>query len=418
MVEDITAGNAAGGEALSRPNRLSVLAFVADPQTEQVLRGGLGKAVENSLEIRRGNIRTAITAMTKGQTPEVLIIDISGEKSPMQALGELADVVEPGVRMFVIGDIDDVDFYRHIIRDFGVTEYIFKPINREAVARHFLPMITHKTSAEDATRGGRVVAVIGARGGVGATTIAGNLAWYLGMIGQRHTVFVDADLYMGSGAMLLGGTTSPGLRMALENPELDPLFVEHAAQPIADRLHILASDEKLQDPLRYVPGSAQRLMQALQARYNFIVLDLPYLPVPSHRELLNFAHHRVVVMDPSLASVRDALRLLSLPQGPSHSPSSTLVLNRQGRPGSLTRKQIEDALNTKIDVFIPDVPKQFEEADCDTEPAVSRRGPFREAIILLSQAIGFVGALDEIPEPVSRKAGFAGLFRRRLQQRG
>jgi pilus assembly protein CpaE len=238
------------------------------------------------------------------------------------------------------------------------------------------------------------------------------------MIGQRHTVFVDADLYMGSGAMLLGGKTSPGLRMALENPELDPLFVEHAAQPIADRLQILASDEKLQDPLRYAPGSAQRLMQVLQARYNFIVLDLPYLPVPSHRELLDFAHHRVVVMDPSLASVRDALRLLALPQGPSNSPSSTLVLNRQGRPGSLTRKQIEDALNTKIDVFIPDVPKQFDESDSHTEPAVARRGPFREAIIDLSQAIGFVGALDEIPEPVSRKAAFAWLFRRRLHQHG
>jgi pilus assembly protein CpaE len=418
MVEVIATGNAAGGEALSRPNRFSVLAFVADPLTEQVLRGGLGKVVENSLEIRRGNIKAAIVAMTKGQTPEVLIVDISGEKSPMQALRELADVVEPGVRIFVIGDIDDVDFYRHIIRDFGVTEYIFKPINREAVARHFVPMITHKTSADDATRGGRVVAVVGARGGVGATTIASNLAWYLGTVGQRHTVFVEADLYTGSGAMLLGGNTSPGLRMALENPELDPLFVEHAAQPIADRLHILASDEKLQQPLHYVPGSAQRLMQALQSRYNFIVLDLPYLPVPSHRELLNVAHHRVVVMDPSLASVRDALRLLALPQGPAHSSSSTLVLNRQGRPGSLTRKQIEDALNTKIDVFIPDVPKQFDEADCDVEPAVARPGPFRQAIIHLSQAIGFVGAVDEIPEPVSRKAAVAGLFRRWLHQHG
>jgi pilus assembly protein CpaE len=204
----------------------------------------------------------------------------------------------------------------------------------------------------------------------------------------------------------------------LENPELDPLFVEHAALPIADRLHIMASDEKLQEPLRYAPGSAQRLMEILRARYNFIVLDLPYSPVPSHRELLNFAHHRVVVMDPALASVRDASRLLALPPGPWQSPSPTLVLNRQGRPGSLTRKQIEDALNTKIDVVIPDVPKQFDEADSHVEPAVARRGPFRQAIIDLSQAIGFVGARDEVPGVVSRGGAFAGLFRRRVDQRG
>jgi pilus assembly protein CpaE len=384
------------GPSIARPDRLTVLAFLADAQTEQVLRDGLGDIVANGMDLRRGTVRIAIQAMAKLPTPEVLIIDISGEDQPLSALGELSDVVEPGVRVLVIGDTDDVDFYRHITRGMGVMEYIFKPITREAVARHFAPLITRKAVGGDAARGGRVVALMGARGGVGTTTIAGNLAWYLGVIAKRHTVFVESDLHMGSGALLLGGKTGPGLRMALETPDrIDPLFVERAAQPVAERLHVLASEEKLSEPLVYAKGAAQRLIETLRVRYNFIVMDVPFLPMPCNREMLEYSHHRVIVMDPSLASVRDTLRLMAVPNGPWQPQSPTIVLSRQGRPGGLTRKQIEDALKVKIDVVIPDMPKQLNESASFGEPAVAERGPFRQAIIDLSREIGFVTGRED-----------------------
>ncbi len=396
-----------------RPDRLTVLAFLGDPATEQVLRDGLGDTVANGMDIRRGTVRTAIAAMSKMQTPEVLIVDIAGEEQPLHALGELSDVVEPGVRVLVIGDTDDVDFYRHITRGMGVMEYIFKPITREAVARHFTPLITRKTIGQEATRGGRVVVVMGARGGVGSTTIAGNLAWLLGVMAKRHTVFVESDIHMGSGALLLGGKTGPGLRMALETPDrIDPLFVERAAQPVAERLHVLASEEKLTEPLHYAPGAARRLIEALRVRYNFIIMDVPFLPMACNRELIEFAHHRVIVMDPSLASVRDTLRLMSLPNGPWQPQSPTIVLNRQGRPGGLTRKQIEDALKVKIDIVIPDMPKQLNESASFGEPAIATRGPFRQAIIELSREVGFVaGREDGVVEGAGQVTSVGGIFK-------
>jgi pilus assembly protein CpaE len=409
----------ADGGVSSRPDRLTVLAFLGDPATEQVLRDGLGDLVANGLDIRRGTMRTAITAMAKLPTPEVLIVDITGEDQPLHTLGELSDVVEPGVRVLAIGDTDDVDFYRHITRGMGVMEYIFKPITREAVARHFAPLVTRKTIGQDAARGGRVIAVMGARGGVGATTIAGNLAWMLGVTAKRHTVFLEADLHMGSGALLLGAKTGPGLRMALETPDrIDPLFVERATQPVAERLHVLASEEKLNAPLHYAPGAARRLIDALRVRYNFIIADVPFLPIPCNRELIEFAHHRVIVMDPSLASVRDTLRLLGLPNGPWQPQSPTIVLNRQGRPGGLTRKQIEDALKVKVDVVISDLPKQLNESATFGEPAMNARGPFRQAIIELSREIGFAGNRDETGS-ASRQAGvLGGIFKMLRPQKG
>ncbi len=408
-----------GGMA-NRPDRLTVLAFLGDPATEQVLRDGLGDQVANGIDIRRGTVRTAIAAMAKLQTPEVLIVDIAGEEQPLHALGELSDVVEPGVRVLVIGDTDDVDFYRHITRGMGVMEYIFKPITRESVARYFAPLVTRKTVGQDATRGGRVVAVMGARGGVGCTTIAGNLAWLLGVIAKRHTVFLESDLHLGSGALLLGAKTGPGLRMALETPDrIDPLFVERAAQPVAERLQVLASEEKLNDPLNYAPGAARRLIETLRVRYNFIIMDVPFLPMPCNRELIEYAHHRVIVMDPSLASVRDTLRLLGLPNGPWQPQSPTIVLNRQGRPGGLTRKQIEEALKVKIDVVIPDIPKQLNESASFGEPAVASSGPFRQAIIDLSREIGFVGNREDTASPGgATSGGVSGFFKMLGLQKG
>jgi pilus assembly protein CpaE len=412
-------GNLAESGLNARPDRLTVLAFLGDTATEQVLRDGLGDLVANGIDVRRGTVRTAISAMAKLPTPEVLIVDISGEDQPLHALGELSDVVEPGVRVLVIGDTDDVDFYRHITRGMGVMEYIFKPITREAVARHFAPLITRKTIGADATRGGRVIAVLGARGGVGATTIAGNLAWHFGVTAKRHTVFLESDLHMGSGALLLGGKTGPGLRMALETPDrIDPLFVERAAQPVSERLHVLASEEKLSEPLNYATGAARRLIDTLRVRYNFIVLDVPFLPMACNRELIEFAHHRVIVMDPSLASVRDTLRLLGLPNGPWQPQSPTIVLNRQGRPGGLTRKQIEDALKVKVDIVIPDIPKQLNESASFGEPAVMQRGPLRQAIIDLSREVGFVGGREEGPASIAAPSSFNGIFKKLIPQRG
>lgn len=422
MSQDLARSSGLGAEAAGRSNRVSVLAFLSDPLTEQVVRDGLADIVSNGLDLRRGTVRGAIAAMAKLPSPEVLIVDLSGEAQVLQALDELSDSVEPGVRVLAIGETDDVDFYRRVTRGMGVMEYLFKPVTREAIARHFVPLITRRAIGDEAARGGRVIAVIGAKGGVGATTIACNLAWYLGILARRHTIFVDTDLHMGSAALLLGGKTGPGLRLALdasEKPEqIDAFFVERAAEPISDRLHLLASEEMLGNPLNYAPGSAGKLIESLRARYNFIVLDLPFSPAALNRELLNFVHHRVIVMDPTLASLRDCLRLLALPNGPWQPQSPTLVLNRCGRQGGLTRNQIEAGLKTKIDIVLPDMPKLFAENMPYGEPMVGKRGPFRQMITELAREIGFIGAREEVAARQVSEKGFAGVFRRLVPQRG
>jgi pilus assembly protein CpaE len=406
---------AASAENAQRPDRPRVIAFVGDQETETALREGLQEAVPQGFEIRRGTVRVAMAALHKMPTPHTLIVDVSGEDQPLSALSELSDVVEPDVRVLVIGDREDLNFYRQLTRGLGVLEYLYQPLMRDMVARHFGPLILHRTPQTEGVQGGRVVVVTGARGGTGASTIAANLAWHFGVEARRHTVLLDADLHCGTAAMLLGAKTGPGLRTALEAPErIDELFVERAAQPVSKRLHVLAGEEKLTETINYSPNAATRLLEALRRRYNFVVIDVPYSALPLHRELMMMAHQRVLVMDPTLASVRDALRLMALPNGPMQPRRSVLVLNRDALPGGLNQRELQEGLKMRPDIVIPDMPKVVGHAASMGEAAVMVPGKFRTAMLLLAREVAFVRLLDSgTPDGGPTTAG-GGRLRRLL----
>ncbi len=383
----------------ARHDRAALVAFITTAESEAALREGLVDAARAGMDVRRGGIRTAIAALQRMPTPRILIVDVSGEDHPLTELANLAEVVEPDVQVLVIGDPSDVDFYRQVTRGLGALEYIARPLSRDQVARHFGPVIAGQSTTTEKANSGRTVTVTGVRGGVGATTVATHLAWLFAVDARRHTLLLDPDLHMGTTAMMLDSKTSAGLRTALETPErIDPLFLERAAQPVnhpaADRLHILAGDERLAEQPNYAPAAAQRLLQVLHQRYNIVVADVPFGPLPLFRDLLMLCHQRVFVLEPTLASVRDTLRLLALPQGAVQSRRPVLVLNRVGIVGGLTRRQVEDALKTKVDVAIPDLPRQLGQAATMGEPAVAAKGPFRTGIVELAKQVAFERLLD------------------------
>ncbi len=396
-----------------RSDRPRLVAFVKDQETETALREGLMDAVPQGFEIRRGTVRSAMAALQNMPTPRVLIVDVSGEDQPLSALGELSDVVEPDVRVLVIGDREDLNFYRQMTQGLGVLEYLYQPLMRDMVARYFAPRILNDTTAVEAVVGGRIVTVTGARGGTGASTIAANLAWHFGVEARRHTVLLDADLHRGTAAMLLGAKIGPGLRTVLEAPDrIDELFVERAAQPVSKRLHVLAGEEKLTETVAYAPNGCGRLLDALRRRYNFVVIDVPWSGLPLHRDLLMMANQRVLVMDPTLASVRDVLRLMALPNGPKQPGRGVLVLNRENLPGGLNRRQLEEGLKMPPDVVIPDLPKVVGHAASMGEAAMEGRGGFRNGILQLAREVAFVRLLDSGTPAGATPKGTAGRLRR------
>ena len=392
----------------ARPDRPALIAFVADGQTEIALRDGLADAASETLDIRRGGIRGAIAAMQKTATPRVLVVDLGDEDEPLGALGALAEVTEPDVAVLVVGSANDLDFYRAVTRGLGAREYLAKPMTRDKVALHFAPIVSGQAISEQSVLGSQVIAVTGARGGCGASTVAVNLAWHFGVHARRHTVLLDPDLHMGVAAFLLNLRPGPGLRLALEAPErIDALLAERAALPAADRLHVLAGHEKLTTDLAYAPGTAAHLIEALRRRFNFIIADVPFRPVPLHRDLLDLANQRVVVMEPTLASVRDALRLLALPATSTQGRRAIVVLNRAGSAGGITRAQVEEALGISIDVAIPNLPRQVTGAATLGEPAIGRHNGLRAAIAELARQAAPVRLQEAMPAATAAAGRFS-----------
>lgn len=380
---------------LSGAERQPALAFITDAATETALIDGFSNLLPQPLETRRGGIRAAITTLQRTHSPRVLVVDVSGEEQPLTALGQLSDVVEPHVIVLVIGELSDLDFYRAVTRDLGAAEYLARPLTRDTVARHFGPFALGEAPAADGVLGGRLLTVTGVRGGIGASTLAVNLAWHFGVTAHHHTVLLDPNVQTGTAAFLLNIRPGAGLLVALEAPErIDALFAERTAQPVTDRLHVLAAEEALGPAPVFAPGAAGQLLEALRRRYNFVVADVPFAPVPLYRDLLEAAHQRILVMEPSLAAVRDTLRLLALPASSAAVRRPVVVLNRLGRPGGLTRRQVEDALQMKVDVVIPELPRLIGTAATLGEPAVARAGVFRTAITDLARQVAFKHLLD------------------------
>jgi pilus assembly protein CpaE len=378
-----------------RHDRPPLIAFVEDSSTETALREGLADVADTDLDIRRGGIRAAINALRKAATPRVLVIDVTGVEQPLSALHDLSFVTEPDVRVLVIGELSNVDFYREITRGLGALEYLSKPITRDMVSRHFAPLIVGRAPTLESGQGGRVITITGVRGGVGATTLSVNLAHHFGITSDRHTVLLDPDLHLGTAAMMLDCQSGPGLRMALENPDrIDELFVERSAQPVSGRLHVLSGEVKLAEQPGYGPNAAKMLLQALTKRYNFVVADVPFNPHPLYRDLLELTQQRVLVMEPTLACVRDALRLLALPPGAGQPRRPVIVLNRLGKKGGLTRRKIEESLKTKVDIVIPDLPRAVETAATMGEAIAAGRNPFRKGVVELARLTAFVRLLD------------------------
>jgi pilus assembly protein CpaE len=366
--------------------RVPLLAFVSDDDTETALRAGLLNTVDG-VHVHRGTILHAIKYLAKEPTPRALVVDISGVPNPIYELDNLAAVCTPDVRVLVIGEDADVGFYRELVRNMGVAEYLHKPLTRDHVGRLFVPQIAGVTIDAATSRGGSVVAVCGARGGVGTTTIAVNLALQLAGSTRGHVALLDLHLRQGTTALMLGVKPEGGLRIALEQPErADALFLDRVAVEVDDRLRLIAADEALDGTPAPTPDGMRRVLDLLRRRFNYIVIDMPIPATLAEMQALRGARHLLAVMVPDLVSIRDAVRLRELADalGNSH---TTMVLNHAGTLGGLKLPLIEQGLGSKPAVQIPELAKPLARATNLGKPALGQCAPFRKAIALLAQEV-------------------------------
>ena len=352
--------------------RRRIVAFVNDDISATALETGLER-IEQKLEIKRGTLQNAIRFLEKETDLSAIVVDVSGTDDPVAGLEALARVCPPDVVVTVIGDSTDIGFYRLLVNSMGVTEYLPKPLTRDAVQTLLRPHLAGSEADAEVMRGGHMVAICGAQGGAGATSIAVNLALQLADTTKATVALLDLHLQNGEAAVMLGVRPGPGLRIALEDPlRADTLLIERAAIEVDQRLRLLAADEAIDAELQITEAGVRHVLALLRRKFNYIVIDLP-VPVPvAMRPVIALARHVMVLLEAEVTGLRNARSLRTAVMEIAGANRVFTVLNRADRPGGLKLPMIEAGLGSAPDIVIPDLGKRMTEAVNLGVPAIRR----------------------------------------------
>jgi pilus assembly protein CpaE len=365
-------------ETASITARRPIVAFVNDDVSASALRTGL-EGTEHEFETKRGDIRNLIRLMQSETEFHSVVADISGVPDPLDALEDLRRVCPPDVMVALVGENTDIAFYRRVL-DLGVREYLHKPLTRDHVQLLLRPKLVGDT-LDEASRGGHVIAICGAQGGAGATSIAVNLALQLADTTRAKVALLDLHLQNGEGAVMLGVQPGPGLRMALEDPmRADTLFLERAAIDVNERVKLIAAIEDLDAELEITEAGVRHVLGLLRQRFNFIIVDVPVPLSPAIKSVISLSRHVLVLLEAEVTGLRNAVALREAVTTIAGKNRVFTVLNRSNRPGGLAMASIVHGLGSKPDIVIPDLGRKMTEAVNQGVPAFHKVAALRRCL--------------------------------------
>ncbi len=328
------------------------MVYTLDKDSEGIIRQCLNSLSIKSVQYAEGGVRGAIADLAKRHSPRLLLVDIDNADDPVNTVGELSEVCEPGTGVIVIGRNNDIILYREL-KNLGITEYFFKPLVANLVTRACNAILTGAPE-QRIVRSGKLVLVLGVRGGSGTTTIVTRLAWHLAELRKRPVMLVDLDLKTGDASLQLDVKAQHALREALDHPErVDDLFLERGVTHVSNRFGLLASLEPLDSDVDYKEDAVLSLITNLLRNYRYVFVDLPADRAASLPSLLHMPSVCLLVSDAGLASARDVARWRAL-IGPDTADRTLIhILNKSDAPSALPLAEFVRAAGHTPNVIIP-----------------------------------------------------------------
>ncbi len=364
-------------------------AFVLDAQSLQQMRlclPRLGFEVEG---IERGDVRDAIRTYSETQSPELLIVDISDFDMPLSELEILANVCAPDVRVVVIGDQDNVGLYRNLMR-YGVSEYLVKPLPSDVLFQSLKQVCGGENINSKANKTGKTIGVMGAKGGVGGSTILAGLSDALSRQYHRRVMMLDMNFHDGDLAVIFGKRSQQGLLELLKSPHrIDELFIERVAVSLGPRFDLLFGDQAIEQRVEISTEALENLFERLRKNYHFIISDIMKTPIPSALQLLEDSDVRVVVMDRGLGSIRTVTRMLKRLQVEQRQKQNIVILNnpRPSLKGDVSFHDIEDVIQYPIDFEIPYDGRSCADAALAAKPVSQLKGKIGSQITEIANSL-------------------------------
>jgi len=319
-------------QALRPIPRISIQAFCeTDGVAKPIERAGEDRRMAKThLKVHMGGIETAIEFYQSAPTPNLMIIESSAApRALLDQLAKLSEVCDPGSKVMVIGHSNDVWLYRELIRR-GISEYIVAPVSLADI----IAIISSIFVAPEAEPLGRSLAFIGAKGGVGASTIAHNVAWTISTQFENDVVIADMDLPYGTANINFDQDPAQGIADAVFSPErIDEVYLDRLLAQCADHLSLLAAPSMLDRTFDFNEDAFANLIDVAQRSAPHVILDVPHGWNGWTRTTLARADEVVIVAAPELANLRNAKNLIDTLKAlrPNDAPPR-LILNQIGIP--------------------------------------------------------------------------------------
>lgn len=363
------------------------------------------------VKVQMGGAPAALEAFRQAPTPNVIVLEFQGDRTAiLDQLAQLAGVCDAGTKVVLVGHVNDVLLYREMVRK-GVSEYLIAPIS----VLSFIGAISDLFGVPGAEPLGRTVAVLGAKGGVGASTLAHNIGWAVARTLKAQTVIVDLDIAFGTAGLDFNQDPPQGISEAIFAPDrIDANLVDRLLSRCGDHLSLLAAPAVLDRTTDLTETALDGLIDILRASVPTIVLDLPHVWTAWSRRLAISSDEILIVATPDLACLRNTKNLFDTLK--TIRPNDSLprvVLNQTGVPKrpEISATEFAKAIGAELAAVLPYDPALFGTASNNGQMIAEVQPACKHAEIFASLAATATGRTEpkkgrtSILEPLISKLG-------------
>lgn len=391
--------------------RISIHAFCESPRLTALLEKAAvdRRLAKTHLTVHMGGLPKAIDHFQNATTPNLILIEtLDGGERLFAQLGELAEVCDPSTKVIIIGDVNDIKLYRELMNQ-GVSDYIVQPQS----PLHLIKAIAELYIDPSAPPIGKTIAFVGARGGVGSSTIAHNVAWSAAEEYESDTVILDLDLPFGTASLDFEQDPTSGLVEALSSPErLDDVLLDRLLQKHTDRLSLFTAPNLLDRDYDLDDQAFETVIDVVRGAAPTIVVDVPHVWTGWSKRLLQTADEIVITAAPDLASFRNTKNLVDIISGARPNDASpTLVLNQfDPKVSSVQSEQFVEHVGITPAAVIGWEPQLFHAAATNAAPIIEVGEKTKTAQALREIAALVLGRQQTVAK--KSKFSISGLFKK------
>lgn len=383
----------------------NLVAFVNDPVSEQIVWNVIREMNMAYAEAKMGSIADTLEFLKESRSPKILIVDVSNSELPLGDIEKIKEFSSPNISIIVIGSRNEVGLFRDL-KAAGAVDYIVKPLSNILLRRAIEQANGIKS---EVLKEGKLIHIMSATGGAGATTVAANVGWLLANRRFKRTLVMDLDFLYGTANLLLDIKAENAYLDILESPDkIDDYFTETILKKCTQRLYYLGGLCDLVRGVQVDINAFEALMALLKKQFNYVLVDSQRDINEINKVSMRKADSFIIMVEMTMASAQNAARLLEFLSVEYSGKKIIMIDNKNGlsSSGAITKESFEEVIGRKIDYVMPlDETITLAAANIG-QPLVVSEGPLTEILEEIADDVLGKNENQAIAQAISEKEGF------------